>query len=339
MKLITVNDLAQLIKIHSFDDFIRDLVQYLKQDFARFDQFDKSPRYAAHVPGGVIELMPIADNKYFSFKYVNGHPGNPAFDKQTVVATGQLSEITFGYPLLLSEMTILTALRTSATTILATDYLARKNSQIMALIGTGAQSEFLTLGHQLIRPIHTIRYFDTDTQAMEKFARNMLKHGLKLIPCASAEEACRGADIITVCTACKLHAQVLNNSWIKPGVHINGLGGDCPGKTELDRDILFRGKVVVEYLPQSIIEGEIQQLKPAEITQVVHAELWELVKQSKAGRENEQEITIFDSVGFALEDYSALRLCYDLANKYNIGTDIDLIPPLQDPKNLIGALN
>lgn len=112
--------------------------------------------------------MPTADKELFTYKYVNGHPGNPKYGKQTVIATGQLSEIKHGYPLLISEMTILTALRTAAATILATDYLARKDSKTMALIGTGAQSEFQTLAHKLIRPIQTVRYFDTDPQAMKK---------------------------------------------------------------------------------------------------------------------------------------------------------------------------
>jgi ornithine cyclodeaminase len=338
MKLITIPDLTKLIKVHGLNNFMLDLVNYLKQDFARFAEFNKTSRYAAHVPDGVIELMPIADNQYFSFKCVNGHPKNPAGGKQTVVATGQLAEITHGYPLLIAEMTILTALRTAATTIIATDYLARKDSAIMALIGTGAQSEFLVLAHQLIRPLTTIRYFDCDQHAMEKFARNLHNGGLKLIPCNSAAEACNAADIITVCTADKLQAQVLKNDWVKPGTHINGLGGDCPGKTELERLILLRSKVVVEYFAQSKIEGEIQQLNPAEIQQVVHAELWELVTQHKSGRSTLDEITLFDSVGFALEDYSALRLCYDLANKYNLGSSIEMVPQLTDPKDLISSL-
>lgn len=338
MKLITVQDLAHMVKVHGFKNFMTEMQEYLKQDFRRWVEFDKSPRYAAHVPGGVLELMPTADKTYFAFKCVNGHPANPTSGKQTVVATGQLTEIQFGYPILLSEMTTLTAFRTAATAILATDYLARKNSTTLGIIGTGAQSEFQVLAHQLVRPIRTIRYFDSDPMAMEKFAKNMAHLGFELIPCASAELACQTADIITVCTACKLHASVIENAWVKPGVHINALGGDCPGKTELEKAILFRGKIVVEYTEQSKIEGEIQQLTAAEVEQVLHAELWELITELKPGRENETEITIFDSVGFALEDFSALRLTYDLANKYAIGHEIDLVPPIADPKNLISVL-
>ena len=338
MKLITVQDLAVIVKHHCFDEFMRDLVSYLKQDFIRWSEFDKSPRYAAHVPGGVLELMPTADNQYFSYKCVNGHPANPFSGKQTVVATGQMNEIKYGYPVLLSEMTTLTGFRTAATAIIATDYLARQNSSVLAIIGTGAQSEFQTLAQKLVRPIKTVRYFDTDPEAMLKFAKNLANSGLELIACKDAEEACFGADIITVCTACKLHAIVIQDAWVKPGVHINGLGGDCPGKTELEKAMLFRSKVVVEFIEQSMVEGEIQQLTPAEAKDVIYAELWELINGNKVGREHDDEITIFDSVGFAVEDFSALRLTHDLAHKYGIGHDVDMVPNIQDPKNLISVL-
>lgn len=338
MKLITVQDLAQIVNKHGFDNFLLDLIKYLKEDFVRWSEFDKSPRYAAHVPGGVLELMPTADKQFFSFKCVNGHPANPFEGKQTVVATGQLNEIKYGYPILLSEMTTLTGLRTAATAVMASDYLAKKDSRVLALIGTGAQSEFQARALKLVRPIETIRYFDTDPAAMDKFEKNMHDKGFKLVRCNSAEEACNGADIITVCTACKNHVVVVENAWIKSGMHINGLGGDCPGKTELDKDILFRGKVVVEYKEQSMIEGDIQQLTPAEVEQVLHAELWEIINGSKSGRETDTEVTIFDSVGFAVEDFSVLRLTHDLAHKYGIGHDVDMVPPIKDPKNLISVL-
>lgn len=282
--------------------------------------------------------MPTADNQYFSYKCVNGHPANPFSGKQTVVATGQMNEIKYGYPVLLSEMTTLTGFRTAATAIIATDYLARQNSSVLAIVGTGAQSEFQTLAQKLVRPIKTVRYFDTDPEAMLKFAKNLANSGLELIACKDAEEACFGADIITVCTACKLHAIVIQDAWVKPGVHINGLGGDCPGKTELEKAMLFRSKVVVEFTEQSMVEGEIQQLTPAEAKDVIYAELWELINGNKAGRQNDDEITIFDSVGFAVEDFSALRLTHDLAHKYGIGHEVDMVPNIQDPKNLISVL-
>ena len=318
---------------------MRDLIVQLKHDFLRWEEFDKIPRPAFHVPNGVIELMPTADKELFSYKYVNGHPKNPLQNKQTIVATGQLSSVADGHPLLISEMTLLTALRTAATSALATDLLARKNATILALIGTGAQSDFQALGAQLVRDIKTIRFHDIDPAAMQRFTKNMQHYNFELIPCSSNEEAVNGADVVTVCTACKDHVDVIMDSWIKPGVHINGLGGDCPGKTELQAKLLKRAKVVVEFFEQSFIEGEIQRFTEIEAREVVHAELWEVLQGTKVARASDDEITIFDSVGFAIEDFSVLKLTYELAQKYSIGEPMNMTPKLSDPKDLFSALD
>ncbi len=221
---------------------------------------------------------------------------------------------------------------------LATDLMARKNSRVMAIIGTGAQSEFQTRGMQIVRDIEEVRFFDIDSGAMDKFERNMENSGLKLTCCKSAKEAVKGADIITTVTACKANVDVLKNSWVKPGVHINALGGDTVGKTELEISILSRARVVVEYFDQSFIEGEIQRLTKSEAKKLVRAEIYELVSGTKKGRGNDSEITLFDSVGIALEDYSALWLIYELCEKYHLGEEKNFTPAIDDPKNLMGVL-
>lgn len=340
MKIVSVDSLQKLLEKHGFNTYMTDLIQALKRDFARWEQFTKMPRPAMHVPGGVLELMPICDNElYYSFKYVNCHPKNPESGKMTIVATGQLSRIDTGYPVMFSEMTILTALRTAAYTALVTDILARKNAHVFTIIGTGAQSEFQTKAMQLVRKITEVRYFDTDSKAMDKFEKNMKGESFKMTRCKSAQEAVKGADIVTTVTACKAHVDVLKNDWIEEGVHINALGGDTIGKTELELSILKRSKVVVEYFDQSFVEGEIQRLGIDEAKKLVYAEIHELVTGKKKGRVNEKEITVFDAVGIGLEDYSALRLTYELAEKYNIGEKLTIIPDLKDPKNLIAALH
>lgn len=340
MKIIFVESLTKILERHGFDSFMMDLIKALKRDFNNWHSFTKMPRPTMHVPGGVLELMPICDNEmYYSYKCVNCHPKNPNLGKQTIIATGQLSEIVTGYPLMFSEMTILTALRTAATSALATDLMARKNAKTLALIGTGAQSEFQVRALKLVRDIKEIRYFDIDPKAMDKFEKNMSNSNLRLIRCKSAKEATKRADIITTCTACKAHVDVVKNEWINEGVHINALGGDTIGKTELESSLLPRCKIVVEYFDQSIIEGEIQRLNLKEARKLVYAEIYELINGSKKGRKNDNEITLFDSVGIALEDYSVLRLIYQLAEKYNIGEELNLTPLLKDPKDLISVIN
>ncbi len=339
MKILTEEILAKLIKRHGLENYLTDLMKELKQDFSRWEEFNKIPRPSMQVPGGVLELMPICDKEYYTFKYVNCHPKNPQNGLMTVVATGQLSRTDTGYPLMFSEMTLLTALRTAATTALATNFMARKNSHILAIIGTGAQSEFLVTAINLVRKITEVRYFDIDSLAMDKFEKNLKNNAFRLIRCVSAEEAVKGADIITTCTACKAHVDILKNIWVISGVHINALGGDTVGKTELELPILSRSRVIVEYFDQASIEGEIQRLNAKETKEQVHAELYELFLGKKSGRDSEKDITLFDSVGVAIEDYSALKLTYKLAGIYKLGQELNFTPVLDDPKNLISLLN
>ncbi len=338
MKILTEETLIKLINTHGLENYLTDLMKKLRIDFGRWQKFDKIPRPAMHVEGGVLELMPICDSIYYSFKYVNCHPKNPDIGLMTVVATGQLSRIDTGYPLMISEMTILTALRTAATTAIATDLMARKESRILAIIGTGAQSEFLVTAMKLVRDIAEVRYFDIDPLAMDKFEDNMKSASLRLVRCADAQEAVRGADIITTCTACRANVDVLKDEWIRPGVHINGIGGDSVDKTELEFSILSRSRITVEYFDQCVIEGEIQRFAKEEAISKIHAELHELVTGAKSGRESETDITLYDSVGIALEDYSALVLTYDLANLYDLGEELNLTPSITNPKNLISVL-
>jgi len=333
IRVITISDIKKLIAQVGLQNFFRDLIGELEKEYSRWEHFQKSPRHAVHLDNGVIELMPICDDEFYSFKYVNGHPNNTQSNKLTVVALGLLAETKSGYPLMISEMTLLTAFRTAATSALAAKYLARKNVKTVGIIGTGAQSEFQILAQKALFDIKTVKYFDIDPPAMKKFQHNLRDAGLELIACRDGKSVVENVDIITTATASKKQTHILDVHGINPGLHINGIGGDTPGKTELDKSILSKTKIVVEYLPQSKAEGEIQQANAD-----VHAELWEIITGKKKGRESDQEITLFDSVGFAIEDFAILKLIYALAIKYNIGTTMDLIPELSDPKNLFSAL-
>lgn len=329
IKLITISDIKKLIDIVGIQNFFLKLIPAIEKEYARWEDFKKSARHAIHTHDGVFELMPICDNEFYTFKYVNGHPGNPHQHKMTVVAMGALADIKTGYPLMISEMTLLTALRTAGTSALAAKYLARSDSKIAGIIGTGAQSEFQIMAQHALFNLKTVKYFDIDPNAMKKFSQHLCDQSFELIACNDPKSVVDGVDIITTATANKSREKILQNDFIHNGLHINGIGGDCPGKTELDIDILSRAKIVVEYLPQSKHEGEIQEMNCC-----VYAELWELACGKKPGRENKTEITLFDSVGFAIEDFAILKLIYSLSLKYNLGTSVDLIPELQNPKDL-----
>jgi ornithine cyclodeaminase len=337
---IGISDLQALIRKRGLATFIAGIAEEIETDYRRWDEFEKSARLASHSPVGVIELMPTSDGHQYSFKYVNGHPKNTAEGLLTVTAFGVLADVDTGYPLLLSELTITTALRTAATSVVAARHMARRDSRVMALIGNGAQGEFQAIAFHQLLGIRELRIFDVDRRATDKLERNLRAiPGLEMqiVRTASAAEAARGADIVTTVTADKRNAVILTPDMIAPGMHLNALGGDCPGKTELHRDILLRAdaRVVVEYEPQSRIEGEIQQLPPdfpvIEIARVLRGEV--------PGRAGDDEVTIFDSVGFALEDYSALRYLHRcLREERAAARQIDLVPALADPKDLYGLL-
>ena len=337
---IGIERIQELVARRGTARFVEELAREIEADFRRWDAFEKSPRHATHSSVGVIELMPASDGELYAFKYVNGHPKNTAVGLLTVTAFGVLADVKTGYPLLLSELTLTTALRTAATSALAARYLARRQSRVLALIGNGAQSEFQVIAFHHMLGIREVRLFDVDAEATLKLERNLARLNLadlKVVRCGSTAAAVAGADIVTTVTADKCNATILTPEMIVPGVHMNAVGGDCPGKTELHRQILERAdaRVFVEFEPQSRIEGEIQQM-PADFAVT---ELTRVLTGAHPGRTSAAEVTVFDSVGFALEDFSSLRYLMRIHNEER-GTQpqIDLVPDLEDPKDLFALL-
>jgi ornithine cyclodeaminase len=332
---LSARDIARVVSEVGARRFWLRLVDYLHEDFTRWDAFEKSPRYASHSSRGVIELMPAVDGEAFAFKFVNGHPGNTKFGLQTVIAFGALAEVATGYPTLIADMTLATAFRTGAISALAAAHLARPDSKVMALIGLGAQSEFQACAFHAVLGVDRLRIFDVDPAAVDKFERNMADFGLTIVRCADARSAVAGADIITTITADKRYATILEDDMIAPGTHINAVGGDCPGKTELARALLLRSEIFVEYAPQTRIEGEIQQLAADHPV----TELREVLAGHRPGRTSREAVTVFDSVGFAVEDFSVLRLLRDAASETGVGRKIELIAEPANPKDLFSLLH
>lgn len=324
MKIITAKDIQEF----GFEDLFASAVRSLEADIGRWQAFKKSVRHATHFTHGVFELMPCADDAYYTYKYVNAHPANPSKGKLSIVALGMLADIETGYPQMVCDMTLLTAVRTAAMSAIAAKRLARADSRVLGLIGTGAQSEFQTYAMRSLFDIEEIRYYDRDKKAMQKYARNLSSAGVRLVACESAEEAVRGADIITTCICEKANVQLFPYDAIKDarGLYINAIGGDCPGKTELDPEVLRHARIVVEYYEQTKDEGEIQNLKGEEFA---CDELWEIVQGKKPGRSGD-ELIVFDSVGFGLADYSVMRMLYERG----VGQEVSLLPEPHDAKNL-----
>ncbi|AUQ58571.1 ornithine cyclodeaminase ArcB [Phaeobacter inhibens] len=331
---VSVDNMMRLIHHVGIDTVMKDLATYIEEDFKRWELFDKTPRVASHSDVGVIELMPTSDGEAYGFKYVNGHPKNTSEGLQTVTAFGLLADVYTGYPVLLTEMTILTALRTAATSAMVAKHLAPKEATTMAMIGNGAQSEFQSLAMQAICGLKSVRLYDVDPAATAKCAANLKTSGLDVVACKTPEEAIEGAQILTTCTADKQYATILTDNMVGSGVHINAIGGDCPGKTELAPGILSRSDVFVEFPPQTRIEGEIQQMpEDFEVT-----ELWQVILGQKPGRRDDKQITLFDSVGFAIEDFSALRYIRDRIKDTDFFLELDMLADPDDPRDLFGMV-
>ncbi len=331
---VSVDHMMKIVLKVGVEKVLLGIAANIEEDFRRWELFDKTPRVASHSAEGVIELMPTSDGEVYGFKYVNGHPKNMKEGLQTVTAFGVLAEVDTGYPVLLSEMTILTALRTASMSAVAAKYLAPKDADCMAIIGNGAQSEFQALAFKALLGVSKIRLYDVDPTATRKCMANLDGWGLEMVPCRSAEEAVEGAQIITTVTADKQYATILTDNMVGTGVHINTIGGDCPGKTELHRDILLRSDIFVEYAPQTRIEGEIQQL-PADYPVV---ELWQVIRGDVVGRRDAKQITLFDGVGFAVEDFSALRFVRDQLQLTGLYQNLDMIADPDEPRDLFGMI-
>lgn len=333
-RYLSAEQVAGMVRRKGLAECIAGVASYLRQDFLRWNDFDKCARVATHSEVGVIELMPVSDARSYAFKYVNGHPSNHRYQLPTVMAFGVLADVETGTPELVSELTLTTAIRTAAMSAVAARALAREDVRSMALIGNGAQSEFQALAFHHLLGVEVFHLFDVDPSATRKLAANLERLGLAWRAFDSVRAAVRGCDIVTTATADKTRAAILTADMIEPGMHLNAVGGDCPGKTELHPDVLRLGPVFCEFEPQSRIEGDLQQM-PADFPVT---ELWQVLAGRIQGRSGAAQVTIFDSVGFALEDYSALRYMRDLALELGMGERLALIPALDDPKDLFGFI-
>ena len=331
---VSVDNMMKLVLDVGMETFLVELAGYIEDDFRRWEAFDKTPRVASHSKEGVIELMPTSDGEIYAFKYVNGHPKNTKEGLQTVAAFGVLSDVYTGYPALLTEMTILTALRTAATSALAAKYLAPAGADTMAIIGNGSQSEFQAMAFKALLGVDKLRLYDIEPRATEKCIRNLAGLGFGITACGSSQDAMEGAQIVTTVTADKQYATILTDNMVGSGIHINAIGGDCPGKTELHQDILKRSDIFVEYPPQTRVEGEIQQLNPDHPVK----ELWQVIDGRIEGRTGPSQTTLFDSVGFAIEDFSALRYVKDRLAGTSFFEELDMLADPDDPRDLFGML-
>ena len=335
--LLEEKDIVSLIKEKiGLKNFLLHLMESLETGFKRFaEKRIKVPaRYELFFPFGSIATMIAADDEFFACKLVNTHFQNSTkFDMPTVMATGVLSDVQTGYPIMITESTILTALRTAATSAIATKYLASKKSRTLGIIGNGAQALPQLHALSLIMEIEKVYANDIDHEASKSFkiSAEKLLNGKAEIRVTDAETTFSQSDVVVSVTSNELNSTpVIYENWIRNGTHINAVGGSVANQIELQKSLLDKAKVIVDFRDQAIYEGETQQLAREQI----YADLSEIVTCNKASCFDEHDITVFDSVGFAMEDLQAFKLVYDLAISERVGKIVDIAGHPTFSKNL-----
>lgn len=266
---------------------------------------------------GDFRAMPAYFGGAAGLKWVNSHPDNPVkHGLPTVRGMYILSDPVTADPLAVMDATWLTAARTGASAAVATKHLARPEARSVGFVGSGAQARTLLAALRVIREDLEVVAADLSPEAAATFAAEAKGRAGTLADAA-------GCDI--VCTATPSTSPVVDRGWIRPGTHINAMGADGHGKQELDPQILLDGLVVVDDIAQAQGSGEVNvPLRDGLLhLQDLETNLGQIVAGLAPGRAHDEEITIFDSTGLAIQDVALARVVYKAAQEQGVGRSID----------------
>lgn len=260
-----------------------------------------------------------------SLKWVNVHPLNRRFGLPAVMAVLILSDPNTGYPLSVMDATYITNLRTGAAGGVAAKYLARKDSQRLALVGSGAQAEAQLSAITELFDIKDVSVWANTRESSKEFVKNTKLRIARLRIASSVKECVTDSDIVVTTTPSR--KPLVKLEWLKKGVHINAIGADARGKEELEPAILKRAKVVVDSWEQASHSGEINVPVSKGIISKkdIYGDIGEIACGRKRGRKDSSEITVFDSTGLAIQDLAVADIVYRKALRRRIGIPIRLV--------------
>jgi ornithine cyclodeaminase/alanine dehydrogenase len=267
---------------------------------------------------GDFRAMPAYFDGAAGVKWVNSHPNNPErYGLPSVIGTYILSDPETAQPLAILDATFLTAARTGAAAAVATRHLARHGARSVGLIGCGAQARTLLAALEVVLGKIELVAFDRAEQAARALVEELGGRS------GTIEEAA-GCDV--VCTATPSRVPIVMRDWIRPGTHINAMGADAHGKQELEPAILLDAKVVVDDWEQAGESGEVNVPLAQEVLEPdqIYATLGAICAGHKPGRTSDEEITVFDSTGLAVQDVALARLVYRRALEEGVGLEVDL---------------
>lgn len=278
-------------------------------------------------PKGSINVMPalLRSSKALGMKVVTHYAANPVkFGVPTINATILLLDFDTGAVSAMIDGTHLTAMRTAAVSGLATRYLAKESSGSVALLGSGVQAETHLEAMRCVRRVESAKVFSPTRAHREDFARRMSERfGMTVRAVGSSKEAVEGSDIVV--TATPAEEPILEGDWLSEGSHVNAVGSGMPVFREVDERVLSRSRIVADDVDAAMSEtGDfITPMKEGKFSkEMVYGSLGELVTGRKGGRTNDREITLFKSVGLALEDVAAAKFIYEKAKGQGRGVQI-----------------
>ena len=265
---------------------------------------------------GDFRAMPACIDGSAGIKWVSVYPGNSKYNLPTVLATIILCDPNTSYPLAIMDGTYITSMRTGAAGGVAVKFLAKRGSSTIGMIGAGAQARTQLLAiSQVLPKIDEVKVFDQLQSASQRFAEEMGANlNINISPAKTIEEATE-ADIVVTTTPSR--KPVVEKRYIRPGTHINAIGADAKGKQELEADVLKRAKIVIDNVEQASHSGEINVPLTEGLIRVeeIYGTLGEVAAGIKKGRENDEEITIFDSTGLAIQDIICAKVVYQKARE------------------------
>ncbi len=270
---------------------------------------------------GDFRAMPAALPGSAGVKWVNVHPKNPSRGLPSIMAILIYNDPETGYPLAVMDATEITAYRTGAAAAIASKYLARHDSHTIGIIGAGFQAHTQILAHAELFNSITVNVFDVSNAAVDRLTQSLSQFPVRN---CSIQEAV-ASDV--VCTLTPSRSPIIRKEWIKPGTHINAVGADAPGKQELDPSIIKESIVVVDDIKQASGSGEINVPIQKGIYSVseVYGTLAEVVAGKKKGRAHNNDVTVFDSTGIAVEDIAVAKLLFEKAQQRGGYPSIDLV--------------
>lgn len=271
----------------------------------------------AHVRGGAAEAL--------GAKAVTFYPRNADRDLPTHMAVILLWDTETGALLAIMDGRLITEMRTAATSAAAAKVLARKDAAVLALLGSGVQARSHLEALRLVRTLRDVRVWSRTPEHRDAFAREMGDRGLRVTACGTGQEAARGADLIV--TATSSPAPVLEGRWLSPGVHITAVGAPRPDWRELDTSAVARSRVFVDSRAGALAESGdlLHPLKEGAIDEShIKGEIGEVLAGTVPGRTSPQDITLFKSLGMAVEDVATAAYVYRRARERGVGREIEL---------------